>query len=622
MLCGFDDRSSNAKLRGLPYPDDGYISVMVTFLGMLNQQRKILELKTILTGLPVTLCAFLGGALPALAQSAALPSSSQAAKPNCQETIPHQFTQLMNGLVEVSRWTSDPTAGMNAVVANLGPQFTTQLTAKPWPEISDRAKLAHVPVIMYHDILPQKQVFFDVTPTEFEEHLKLIQKQGLTPISLDQLVNHLQTGMPLPAKPILLTFDDGYSGHYQYVFPLLKKYGYPGMFSIYTQKIGQTAGRPGVTWAQVKEMAKDPLITIVAHSVNHPSDLRELPDDQLRTEIFESKRILETELGNPIHYFTYPTGFYDERVTKLVTEAGYKAALTMDDLNEGFAKDSNDLLTIKRFGQSRIREVIAQASGGPRLAKWSSGFDFQAPVQLTRTTLEQIPLLLIAGGQPITIHAKSRFQVQEILADSPAIAGVDGGFFSLEYLDSNVMIGPVLAQNTKKFIPGSKWETPRLKGRPLVLISANAVRYIPFDPQRHNTLDGIKTEMPEVTDAFVAAAWLVKNSQPQSAETFGKLFDFNAERHRAFWGINQSGQPVVGVSVEPVGSVHLGELLTKADFRDAVMLDSGASTSLAYQGESLVGYTPRPVPHVVGLVSSLGSATACVAPPLKSALAR
>ncbi|OCY14623.1 MAG: hypothetical protein BEV12_18445 [Microcystis aeruginosa CACIAM 03] len=45
----------------------------------------------------------------------------------------------------------------------------------------------------------------------------------------------------------------------------------------------------------------------------------------------------------------------------------------------------------------------------------------------------------------------------------------------------------------------------------------------------------------------------------------------------------------------------LGELLVQAGFREAVMLDSGASTSLAYQGQSQVHYTPRPVPHVVAL---------------------
>jgi hypothetical protein len=135
-----------------------------------------------------------------------------------------------------------------------------------------------------------------------------------------------------------------------------------------------------------------------------------------------------------------------------------------------------------------------------------------------------------------------------------------------------------------------------------VLISPRKVKFIPFDAAKHNTLEGVRTELSDVTDAFVAAARLVKDGVPQPKETFGDLFDFNEPRHRAFWGVNQAGQPKIGVTDEPVGSVELGEILAKAGFRDAVMLDSGASTSLAYQGESLVGYTPRPVPHVVALV--------------------
>jgi peptidoglycan/xylan/chitin deacetylase (PgdA/CDA1 family) len=462
--------------------------------------------------------------------------------------------------------------------------------------------------MMYHDILPQKEVFFDVTPEEFEQHLQLIKTKGLTPISLDQLVVHLQTGLPLPEKPILLTFDDGYGGHYEHVYPLLKKYGYPAVFSIYTSKVGDNTGRSHVTWEQLRQMAADPLIVIAAHSVTHPPDLRELPDDKLRMEVMESKRLLETQLGIPIRYFTYPTGLYDDRVVRLVREAGFLAALTMDDADEGFAEQSDNLLAIKRFGQSGLENVITQAWGGPELPKWSRGFDFSSPVQRTETIVDNAPLILISGGRPITIHANSRYQVEEIVAGTEAVAAVDGGFFSMEFLNSNVMIGPVLSQSGE-FIPGNASENPRLIGRPLVLIGSQAVKFIAFDPFKHNALEGIQADMPNVTDAFVAAAWLVKDSQPQTPITFGSLFDFDAARHRAFWGINQAGQPTIGVSTEPIDSVSLGAALAKAGFQDAIMLDSGASTSLTYKGESLVGYTPRPVPHVVALVPPPQSVT-------------
>lgn len=512
-------------------------------------------------------------------------------------------TQLTGSLLEITSWVTLPKVGLQLLAEQLAPSFLALVSAGSSTEINEYARSAKVPVIMYHDILPEKIVFFDVTAAELEEDFKFIKANGITPITPDQLVMHLKTGMPLPPKPVLLTFDDGYVGHYQYAYPLLKKYGYPAMFSIFTDKVdGKKAGRSTVTWAQLKEMVADPLITIASHSVTHPPDLTLFANDQLTYEVAESKRRLEEQLGVPIKYFTYPEGKYDQRVADAVKAAGYHAAFTMSNTDETFAGQSENLLAIGRFGQSRLEEILPQAFGGNPLPKKSSGFDFAAPIKRSQATINSIPLEFIHGGRPITIHAKSRYQVPEILRGTPAIAAVDGGFFSLEYLDSNKMIGPVMGHNTGRFIPGEKWDREKIKGRPLVLINPSQVKFIPFDPKLHNTLEGVQAELPGVTDVFVAAARLVKDGVPQPAKTFGDLFDFNEPRHRAFWGINEAGQPKIGVTVEPVGSVELGEILAKAGFRDAVMLDSGASTSLAYRGESLVGYEPRPVPHVVALV--------------------
>lgn len=514
------------------------------------------------------------------------------------------LTQLVS---QSAAWVEQPSLGMGKLVSTLAPSLLAYLNPSPFPELNAKAKQARVPVMMYHDILTPKQVFFDVTPEEFEQHLQLIQSKGLTPISMDQLVAHLQTGVPLPEKPILLTFDDGYAGHYTYVYPLLKKYNYPAVFAIYTAKVGKKMGRSSLTWEQLKEMAADPLVTISSHSVTHKV-MSGMSDAEIQFELQESKRILEEQLGISIRYFTYPEGKYDAKVVAALPGAGYAAALTMNDADERLAGQSNSLLEIGRIGQSRIAEMVDVAWGGAALPSMSLGFDFGTPIQPATMTVDNTSFTFISGGKPITIHAKTRAQVPEIIAGTAAIAAVDGGFFSLESLDSNEMLGPILSRSHGQFIPGKRGQIPFLKDRPLVLISDGTVRFIPFDPTKHNTLEALQAELPDVTDAFVAAGWLVDNGAPQPLERFGRLYSVNEERHRAFWGLNQAGQPVIGVSNDPIGSVNLGKALAKAGFRDAVMLDSGASTSLAYKGSSMVGYTPRPVPHVVGLVPTTAEA--------------
>ncbi|MGD1861404.1 MAG: polysaccharide deacetylase family protein [Leptolyngbyaceae cyanobacterium] len=498
---------------------------------------------------------------------------------------------------------------VNSAFGNLtsavDPSLINQFRAAPWPEIHEAAREARVPVLMYHDILEEKEVFFDVTIEEFAEHLERLDEEGLTPISFDQLYDHLRSGTPLPPKPVLLTFDDGYEGHYTHVYPMLQEYQYPAVFSLFTGKLdGDIVGRSTVTWEQAKELAADPLITIASHSIMHPRDLTELDDAELQREVVESKARLEAELGIPIRYFTYPEGNYDDRVAAAVADAGYDAALTMSNYEEWFAGESDDLLSIGRFGQSQLERVIPDAWEGLAMAVVGRDiFDFYSPIRvIAQLETAEVPLALITGGRPATVHADSRYQLNEILARTNAKAAVDGAFFNLRYLDSNVMIGPVLSQATQTFVPGNPSENPLLDGRPLALISADEVKFVPFDHIQHNALRGIQAEMPDVTDAFVGAAWLVRDGEPQSPASFGTLFDFEAYRHRAFWGINNAGQPVIGVSKGRIDSVGLGEILHEVGFRDAIMVDSGASTSLTYEGESLVDYTPRPVPHMIALL--------------------
>lgn len=539
----------------------------------------------------------------AIAPDPLAPEPSPLASPLPPSPTPLVECQTQPVLASYPASTLTVSSGLKAWVEGLMPKLMANF-APPFPQIHGAARLSSVPVMMYHDILAEKQVFFDVTPEEFEAHLQLIRQNGLTPISLDRLVEHLRTGIPLPEKPILLTFDDGYAGHYTYVYPLLKQYGYPGLFSIYPQKVGTTMGRSSLTWEQVKEMAADPNMTIAGHSFTHPSDLTQLPDDRLQYEVAESKRELESQLGMPIRYFVYPEGRYDERVQRSVEAAGYLAALTMrDDEINRFAGESETLLSIERVGQSQLQTVVPLADRGVASPSFGGQANFTSPVRMVRRTVGEIPLILVSGGQPTTVHADSRYQVSEILAKTEAVAAVDGGFFSLEHLHSNAMIGPVLSRNTQEFVAANPGSLGKISGRPLVLIGPDQVKFIPFDPAKHNDLAGVQAEMPNVTDVFVAAAWLIKDGQPQPVETFSQLLGFDAMRDRAFWGVDYAGQPVIGVTSDHlIDAVGLSQALGRSGLREVVMLDSGASTSLSYMGESMMSFEPRPVPHIVALL--------------------
>ncbi len=234
---------------------------------------------------------------------------------------------------------------------------------------------------------------------------------------------------------------------------------------------------------------------------------------------------------------------------------------------------------------------------------WRRTIDFTQPISPTHKTLNKVPFVFVSGGRLTTIHAPKPEQVAQIIDRNNIVAGIDGAFFMMHDSESNQLVGPSLSQTDREFHPGTAYEVMKSAGRPLVLMSADTVKFMPFDPKLHNTLEGVRRELPNVTETFIAAGWLVQKGKPQTLESFGNLYKANEARYRAFWGFDSQGKPVLGISTRNIGAVELGEVLAREGWQEAVMVDSGQSTSLAYQGKSLVpGYVPRPVPHVVGLL--------------------
>jgi peptidoglycan/xylan/chitin deacetylase (PgdA/CDA1 family) len=164
-----------------------------------------------------------------------------------------------------------------------------------------------------------------VTPENFEAQLAYLQSEGYTTISLDDLTYHLAGLRDLPPKPIILTFDDGYADNYTNAFPLLQKYGFQATFAIVTEPID--FGDPNyMTWAQVQEMHAAGM-DFASHTRHH-LDLRNRGLDFLRDQIIFSKEAIEYRLQEPVRYFVYPGGQYDQAVIDLLQVADFWGALT------------------------------------------------------------------------------------------------------------------------------------------------------------------------------------------------------------------------------------------------------------------------------------------------------
>ena len=217
------------------------------------------------------------------------------------------------------------------------------------PPVSDGVKrTAYVPILMYHYIsVPPSssdrlRVGLSVPPDLFESQMKLLIDNGFHTISLFDLYEHLAIGKPLPDKPIILTFDDGYVDNYTNAFPILKKYGMTATFFVLTGP--PDAGDPGyLTWDMIKEMS-DAGLDIQLHSRAH-IDLRRRDYDYLFFQLYGGRQSIEGHTGKPVVFIAYPSGKYDEAVLRFLTTHHFWAALTT---NPGQTHTLNDALTWTR----------------------------------------------------------------------------------------------------------------------------------------------------------------------------------------------------------------------------------------------------------------------------------
>ncbi|HJV44098.1 MAG TPA: polysaccharide deacetylase family protein [Bacillota bacterium] len=197
-----------------------------------------------------------------------------------------------------------------------------------------------VPILMYHSIGNDPSNELVILPQRFREEMSYLKKAGYTPIHFDQLEWRYGGGV-LPAKPIIVTLDDGYEDNYREGFPILKQTRMKATIFIITDVVNKPQR---VTWEQMKEMQSTGIIEFGAHTKNHV-DLKKSSQHVQHEEIEGSKQVLEAKLGKTVSAFAYPAGRYSPTTVQEVENAGFSYAVTT---KPGWAEPKQGLLTLHR----------------------------------------------------------------------------------------------------------------------------------------------------------------------------------------------------------------------------------------------------------------------------------
>ncbi|HET9073248.1 MAG TPA: polysaccharide deacetylase family protein [Solirubrobacteraceae bacterium] len=200
------------------------------------------------------------------------------------------------------------------------PVSTKVRNATPQPDW--RPYTGPVPILVYHDlgIAPPTEPYpglYMPYPT-FAAEMAWLHSAGYQAVTLDEVMNAWYHGGTLPAKPIVITFDNGYPPQVTEAPHVMSKYGWPGVLNEITQN--------HLYNYQVERVLRLGW-EVDSHSEVH-SDLTIDTPAELHAEVFGSRAFLQRTFHIPVNSFCYPSSKYNATVIAAVKAAGYTNAVT------------------------------------------------------------------------------------------------------------------------------------------------------------------------------------------------------------------------------------------------------------------------------------------------------
>jgi peptidoglycan/xylan/chitin deacetylase (PgdA/CDA1 family) len=199
--------------------------------------------------------------------------------------------------------------------------------------------------------------------------MRLISETGATALSVSSFADAIANGATLPARVVVITFDDGLADFRDAALPVLRELGLAATLYVTTGFLDdaprvQQLERPEGAWLDsllLPHLGRQG-IEVGGHSHSHP-ELDTLPLEAARREIELCKRVLEDLLQGPVRSFAYPHGYLSEPVRRLVREAGYESACTV---RNALSSTGDDPLALARLTVRRTTSLT-------QIAAWLDG---------------------------------------------------------------------------------------------------------------------------------------------------------------------------------------------------------------------------------------------------------
>jgi len=239
-----------------------------------------------------------------------------------------------------------------------------------------------LPIIMYHNVLQSRTGKYVVSPTQLEADFRAILDAGLTPVHMTEVIAWVDGKGELPARPIVITFDDGHFNNIHYGLPIAQELGIKFMmnpvtsFSKFSVESGDHSNPnySHITWDQIGEAVATGLVEFGNHShAMHKfkprfgiMKMRSEDDDTYATnlcnDITVAQDLLEQSGAARPTTFAYPFGKFDRKSRQMLLDMEFRALLTCTEgvstITQGQPETLHNLKRINRDGSMSTKEMI------------------------------------------------------------------------------------------------------------------------------------------------------------------------------------------------------------------------------------------------------------------------
>ncbi len=215
-------------------------------------------------------------------------------------------------------------------------------------------------ILLYHRFGDERYPSTSVPLELFRQQMTYLQQNGYKVIPLEELLDLLEKGSPIPPKTVVITVDDGYKSTMK-AYEVLKEFGYPFTVFLYMEAVGRYPDF--LSYEDIEVLKRYGKVTFGNHSYSHEAFGLSEDTEAFLEDLEKSERRFKEIFGEKPLFYAFPYGYYNRELIEVLKKRGYKALFTQDPGSVGRYTDRFLIPRVAVVGTLATMESFSERLG-------------------------------------------------------------------------------------------------------------------------------------------------------------------------------------------------------------------------------------------------------------------